>query len=132
MTLTSQATLVDYYYIREQGIDVPGLLDGQVPSETVSIEIQGELNQEEQDDIAALQKDLATLISSGLETDDDTSQSLLSDYDSLSQFTLSVRATKAKASDGEMAIVSYPANSAQSVVDTEENSSVATCLSLVV
>ncbi len=26
-----------------------------VPSETVSIEIQGELNQEEQDDIAALQ-----------------------------------------------------------------------------
>ncbi len=76
--------------------------------------------------------DLATLISSGLETDDDTSQSLLSDYDSLSQFTLSVRATKAKASDGEMTIVSYPANSARSVVDTEENSSVATCLSLVV
>lgn len=70
-TLTCSSSLVEYTYIRPEAMDIPGLIDVRESRETVSIEVQGELSQEEkegQGDIAALQKDQTDLISSSSET----------------------------------------------------------------
>ncbi len=138
VTLTYRSSIVDYTYLRPEGMDVPELIDGQVSSETMSIAVQGELSREEQDDMAALQKDLAALISGDPEKAG-TGQSLLSGYDTLSRFTLTTRAAKARASAGEMTVVpdpAYNARTAEQAAGLLENAArtdqVATFFSLIV
>ncbi len=138
VTLTRSSSLINYTYLRPEGMDVPELIDAQVLSENVSIEIQGELSQEEQDDIAALQKDLVHSIANNSETNN-TSQPRLSDYETLSRLSLNAQVEKIKASAREMTIVPESGNTARNVkqadgflVNSFQTIAAATYLSLIV
>jgi hypothetical protein len=86
---------------------VPGLIDEEVSSETISVQVEGNLNQEEQEALADLQKELSGLISNGQTTDIDV-QSLVDGYETLSQLTIETFATNNHILADEMTFAPNP------------------------
>jgi len=138
VTLTQSSSLVNYTYLRPEGMDVPELIDAQVLSENVSIEIKGELSQEEQYDIAAAQKGLVHSMADNSEANN-TSQRLFSDYETLSSLSFNAQVEKIKASASDMTIVPDPGNTDRNLKQTDsllvnslQTITTATYLSLIV
>nr|WP_321399058.1 hypothetical protein [uncultured Desulfobacter sp.] len=112
VTLNWQSSSIDYGYLRPVGTVVPGLIDQEVSSETISVQVEGDLNQEEQEELAGLQEELSGLIAYGRQTDTDV-QSLLAGYETFSQLTIETSATANNILADEMTLVPYPASKPQ-------------------
>lgn len=107
VTLNWQASSVDFGYLRPEGTVVPELLDEEISNESISVQVQGDLNQEEQEAIAGLQEKLSGIMAGGQETDTEF-QSLLSGNDTLSQMTIETSAATINTLADEMTLVPEP------------------------
>ncbi|MCG8552080.1 MAG: hypothetical protein MI799_16895 [Desulfobacterales bacterium] len=107
VTLNWQASSVDFGYLRPEGTVVPELIDEEISNETISVQVQGDLNQEEQEAIAGLQQKLSGIMSSGQETDTEV-QSLLSGNETLSKMTIETSTATINTLADEMTLVPEP------------------------
>ena len=119
VTLNWQSSSIDFGYLRPAGTVAPGLIDEEVSSETISVRVEGNLNQEEQDELADLQKELSGYIANSQETEIDV-QSLLDRYETLSQLTIETSAATNNLLADEMTLVPNPVS--QTPVDEQSTS----------
>ncbi|WP_020588096.1 hypothetical protein [Desulfobacter curvatus] len=112
VTLNWQSSSIDFGYLRPVGTVVPGLIDEEASSETISVRVEGDLSQDEKEALAGLQKELSGIMSNGQETDTDV-QSLLSGYETLSQLTIETSATTINTLADEMTLVPDPVSKSQ-------------------
>lgn len=112
VSLNWQSSSVDVGYLRPEGTVVPELIDEEISSKTISVQVEGDLNQEEQEELAGLQKELSGIISNGQEAGTDI-QSLLSGYEALSQLTIETSATINNILADEMTLAPNSASKSQ-------------------